>query len=553
MQDARITQTDAAGVSLRVNELELGTSRYDLHLTIKERGERIVCAWDYATDLFDRATIEALADAYDTLLGAAADAPGGAVAALPVASATDRARVLGPFNATSRADYALEQTVLDRIAARAAGAPNAVAVRYAGAELNHGDLLARADAVAAGLSARGVEPGDVVAVRLPRGHDLVIAVLGAMRAGAAYAPIDPAYPPERIATILEDARARVVIGAAVDGAVTVAELEAGAGPPPQVTPGPGDAAYMVFTSGSTGRPKGVVCDHRGVTNLVLAQTEMFAIDADTRLLQFAALGFDAMVSELFTTLCAGGTLVMAPPDAMRPGADLVRLLGEERITHVTMPPSVLGVLPHAALPALQTLVSAGEACPAALVKRWGAGRRFINAYGPTEATVCASMKRCDPADDAPPTMGAPISNGRAYVVDAAGGLLPPRWPGELWIGGAGVARGYRGRPELSAEKFGADPFLDGGRVYRSGDLVRWTDAGELEYHGRIDAQVKLRGFRVEPGEVEAVLRRGAGRGGRGRGGGARRGRATAGCACGARGRERGRARMVAVHLRILCL
>ncbi|HFQ92927.1 MAG TPA: amino acid adenylation domain-containing protein, partial [Anaerolineae bacterium] len=282
-------------------------------------------------------------------------------------------------------------------------------------------------------------------------------------------------------------------------------------------------AYVIYTSGSTGQPKGAMLQHRGLCNLTDVQRRAFNIRAgESRILQFSPLSFDASVWETFMALRNGATLVLAHQETLTSGLDLLRLLQEERVTTVTLPPSLLAVLPETDLPDLETIIAAGEACSPELVSRWGPGRAFFNAYGPTETTVCASMFRADPADPTPPPIGQPIANFQLYVLDAHQQPVPIGVPGELCVAGVGLARGYLNRPELTAEKFVPLP-VNGNRlsvngnqlpttehrtpitVYRTGDLVRWRPDGNLEFLGRIDHQVKVRGFRIELGEIEAAL------------------------------------------------
>ncbi|MFI1162008.1 amino acid adenylation domain-containing protein, partial [Streptomyces sioyaensis] len=264
---------------------------------------------------------------------------------------------------------------------------------------------------------------------------------------------------------------------------------------------------MIYTSGSTGLPKGVVVTHRGLTSLAATQRQL-GVSEGSRVLQFAALGFDATVWEIVMALCSGAALVLPETDRLA-GEDLAAVLREQRITHLTLPPTVLATMPAEAatqLPDLHTLVVAGEACTPELTARWSPGRRMVNAYGPTESTVCASMS--SELSPGSPPIGKPALNTRLYVLDESLGLVAPGVPGELYIAGEGVARGYGRRPALTASRFLADPYGPAGtRMYRTGDLVRWNADGDLEYLGRTDEQVKIRGFRVEPGEVESALLR----------------------------------------------
>ena len=267
-------------------------------------------------------------------------------------------------------------------------------------------------------------------------------------------------------------------------------------------------AYVIYTSGSTGVPKGVLLEHQGLCNLVTALIRDFEVGPRSRILQFAALGFDASVPEIFVTLVAGATLCLAPREKLLPGPGLAALLREERITTVTLPPSALAVLPAGDLPALRTVVSAGEECPIEVASRWAPGRRFLNGYGPTEVTVGATVYSfCHPGPTVP--IGRPIANKRVYILDGQLQPVPIGVPGELCVGGIGLARGYLGRPDLTAERFIPDPFAPtpGGRLYRTGDLARYRPDGTIEFLGRGDHQVKIRGFRIELGEIESVLRR----------------------------------------------
>ncbi|MFB7613702.1 non-ribosomal peptide synthase/polyketide synthase, partial [Kitasatospora sp. NPDC056181] len=501
LQNAPMGELGLPGLRASTFAVPTGTAKFDLGFNLSERfapdggPAGIVGAVEYATDLFDRSTVAALARRWMLLLEAVAADPEQPIGGIDLLDADERRRLLECGNETAREVAAVP--VPEAFAAQVAATPDATALVCGRVELTYRQLNARANRFAHALIARGVGPEQVVAVALPRSVESVVAVLGVLKAGAAYLPVDPAYPQARIAFMLEDARPVVV----VDDPATVAGAAAWPETDPAVAIDVRHPAYVIYTSGSTGRPKGVVVGHGGVASLVAGQIERFAIEPGSRVLQFASPSFDASVSEIYTALLRGAALVLPP------AADPVAALADPdlRITHVTVPPSVLAALPEHAVTA-STLVVAGEACPPELVARWAPGRRMVNAYGPTETTVCATMS--DPLVPGPgvPPIGRPIANARVYVLDERLRPVPPGVPGELYVAGAGLARGYLNRPGLTAGRFVACPFGPAGaRMYRTGDLVRRLADGQLEFVGRADEQVKVRGFRVEPGEVEAAL------------------------------------------------
>ncbi|MFJ8013284.1 amino acid adenylation domain-containing protein [Streptomyces sp. NPDC096339] len=393
--------------------------------------------------------------------------------------------------------------------------PHEPAVVDGDGELTFEGLWEQALALAAVLRARGVGPESRVGLVVRRSVRWVVGMLGVSLAGGAFVPVDPAYPAERVRLLLGDADPVLVVCDGktrdavpeefADRSVAIDEVDLSAGPDAVSPPvGPDDAAYVIYTSGSTGTPKGVVVTHAGLGNLAAAQIDRFAVSPSSRVLQFAALGFDAAISEVLMALLSGATLVMAPERDMPPRVSLAEALERWDVTHVTVPPSVLATAD--VLPArLETVVVAGEACPPGLADRWSEGRRLINAYGPTEATVCAAMSTPLTAGRDVVPIGEPIGGSRCYLLDAFLRPLPPDIVGELYVTGIGLARGYLGRAALTAERFVADPFASGERMYRTGDLACLTSRGELVFAGRADDQVKLRGFRIEPGEIESVL------------------------------------------------
>nr|WP_246290985.1 non-ribosomal peptide synthetase [Lentzea indica] len=392
-------------------------------------------------------------------------------------------------------------TLAELVEAQARTRPEAPAVIHPGGELTFAELDAAANRLAHLLISRGAGPEKIVALALPRSADIVVAQLAVLKAGAAYLPIDPDYPPERIAFMLGDAKPVLVVD---HDLVEAAALSTEDGPT-GVRPLPAHPAYVIYTSGSTGTPKGVVVTHRGIASFSAAEIDHFQVRPGDGVLQFSSPSFDASVLELCMSLPAGAALVVPPPGPLL-GEHLAHVLAEQRITHALVPPVALATVPAADLPCFRGPIVGGDACPAGLVDRWAPGRRMINAYGPTESTVVTTWS--DPlSPGGVPPIGRPIWNTKVHVLDENLAPVPVGTPGELHVSGIGLARGYLNRPGLTADRFIADPYgAPGERMYSTGDLVRWNANGELEFVGRTDHQVKIRGFRVEPGEIEAALR-----------------------------------------------
>ncbi|MGW4896842.1 amino acid adenylation domain-containing protein, partial [Kitasatospora sp. NPDC004240] len=509
-------RAEFAPSGLRVAELELTTttSKFDLVLSLAERhGEDgspagIDVFVQFASDLYDPVTVETMVARLVRLLTAAVADPRCRLGGIDLLSADERRELLPAVEGRGATG-----SLLETFAAQVEATPDAVALASGTVRLTYRALNAWANRFAHSLIARGVAAEQLVALSLPRSVEFVVALLGVLKTGAAYLPVDPVYPRSRIAFMLEDAGPSVV----VDDPATVAEVSQWPETDPAVVVDTRNAAYVIYTSGSTGRPKGVVVTHAGVPLMVAAQVERLGIDAGSRVLQFSSPSFDVSLWDVLGALSTGATLVPAP--ATEPVAALTD--PGLALTHATVPPSVLAALSPESVD-VPTLTVAGEACPPELVTRWAPGRRMINAYGPTEATVVATIsEQLTPGSGVPP-IGHVVAGLRGYVLDRRLGLVPPGVTGELYLAGPGLARGYLNRPGLSAGRFVADPYGPaGGRMYRTGDLVRrrprgstgpagaaaggQAGGGQLEYVGRADDQVKVRGFRIELGEIETAL------------------------------------------------
>jgi len=504
-----------AGLTLESFETGTVAAKFDLELSMAEADGGLSASLIYATDLFDADTIARLADHFQRLLAQIGTEPDLRIDEFSLLSAAERRQLISDWNGTAVSypqDRCLHELFADRVERR----PDAVAAVFGDDELCYGELDRRANQLAHHLRGVGVGPDIVVGLCIERSLDMVVGLLGILKAGGAYLPLDPRYPVDRLAYMLDDARVEVLltqealVGGLPPSGARLVRLDADwpeiAGQPdtlPESGVDADDLAYVIYTSGSTGRPKGVMTSHRGIMNLADAQLAQLPLEETDRILQFASISFDAAVWDVVMSWHVGAALVLAQQHDLMPGEPLCDLLIQQRITTVLLPPAALAALPAAELPDLKTLIAGGEACSAELLRPWLSGRSVFNAYGPTESSVVTTMFRC--GGDRKPPIGRPLPNTRTYVLDARMQPVPIGVAGELYIGGAGLARGYLLRPDLTAERFVPNPFTSGERLYRTGDLVRWCADGELDYLGRLDTQVKLRGFRIELGEIEAAL------------------------------------------------
>ncbi|WP_433931236.1 amino acid adenylation domain-containing protein [Sorangium cellulosum] len=515
------------GLSMRAQRVDTGAAQFDLALNLAPDGQGARGAWEYNTDLFDRATVARMARHLVAILEGFVAAPEARLADLPMMDAGEREEILVAWNDTGVA-VPDERRVHELFEAQAERTPDAVAVIFDERRLTYRELNARANQLAHALRRRGVGPDVLVAIAAERSAEMVIALLAVLKAGGAYVPIDPDYPAERIAYMLDDAGAPVLLSQwpvvsrlpahraevlclDVDRALIDREPTTNLAVPVA----PDNLAYTIYTSGSTGRPKGAGNSHRGLLNRLQWMQERYGLTADDRVLQKTPFSFDVSVWEFFWPLITGAGLVVARPGDHRDGERLIDLIKRHDVTTLHFVPPMLQAFletPGAAsCRSLRRVICSGEALPAELARRFFERMdqaELHNLYGPTEASIDVTAWACRRGDtSASVPIGAPIANTQIYLLDRHGHPVPVGVAGELHIGGVGLARGYHRRPALTAERFVPDPFgaAPGGRLYRTGDLARYRPDGAIEFLGRLDHQVKIRGLRVELGEIEARL------------------------------------------------
>jgi amino acid adenylation domain-containing protein len=487
--------------------------------SVNEFSSVVELALDYRTLELGEEQAREIAGFYERALSTIARDPLAAHDSLCLLSQDEYRRCVVELNATV-APFSADCTLQELFERRAQQAPEAAAVVFGRERLSYGELNRRANQLANYLQRLGAGPETLVGICMERGTPMLVGLLGILKTGGAYVPLDPEYPQERLAFILDDAQAKIVVTqehllpripardlkrVCLDSDWPVIDQEPATAPASATRPG--NLAYVIYTSGSTGKPKGVLIEHRGVVNVIEASIKNFGVGMGSRVVQLASLNFDASVLEIFTALLSGATLHLVSRETLLSGADLGEFLREHAITTMAIPPSLLDLIPPGGYPALRSIVIGGEACSAETAARWSQGRLFFNAYAPTEATIYATTLLCAQGGRQSPPIGRPILNMQVYLLDHSGHPAPVGVPGELYIGGVGVARGYLNRRELTAEKFVAHPFSaqPGAKLYKTGDLARFLANGNIEFLGRTDHQVKVRGFRIELGEIESAL------------------------------------------------
>ncbi|MFN4938558.1 amino acid adenylation domain-containing protein [Bradyrhizobium sp.] len=503
------------GLTCETAFIDTGTAKFDLTLTLSETAERMVAEIEYSTDLFDSSTIERLSAEFLHLAEIATRDCDAAIETLEILPPCERAALIA-FGASETA--APDQSTLVDLFAQTVAAHGELLAIAGDQALTYAALDRRSDALAAriraGMTASGLAIADgVIGVAVPKSADLIVAFLAVLKAGAAYLPLAPDLPSERLRFMVEDAAPRLIIVTdqtsglfdgmpvpqlLVDMQQEDAHADAAARPPRGH-----DLAYVIYTSGTTGRPKGALIEHGSLANLARAQRDLFGLEPGARVLLYVAMSFDVSIGAIATALAAGATLHLVPQRLMAEPEAIAAMIRDHAIDLVELPATIAQQLPRRQDAAPRTLVIGGEVCPQDVLAYWSGQCRVINAYGPSEAAVLATTDAiCEPIT--PHVIGRPIANVQVRILDGDDRLCPIGVPGEICIGGAGVARGYLGRPDLTARQFMADP-TGPGRLYRSGDIGRWRSDGRLEWLGRVDEQIKLNGLRIEPGEIARVM------------------------------------------------
>jgi|GEM_PF-106828 len=524
MQRAPESAFALPGVEIAPVDVHSGTSKFDLLLEMQELSSGMQCFFEYATDVFDDATAQRMVGQFRHLLTVLLQDPDRSIADVSLLDAAERKKLLDEWNETT-AEYSREERLHDRFVAVAAARPDAVAAEYDDKSITYRELDERSSRLAHYLKARGAGPDVMVGIYIHRSLDMLVALLGTLKAGAAYLPLDPSFPEDRIAYMIEDSATPLILTQAEleaqlpksDGTALVRldadwpEIEREPSTLPACASTSQNLAYVIYTSGSTGKPKGVELEHRGVVSFLDSMRREPGFGADDKLVAVTTLSFDISVLEVFLPLTSGGTVVIASRDTTVDGHELLALLRKSGATTMQATPATWRMMLDAgwsaegesATPSLRRILCGGEAWPAGLARELCARVPEVwNMYGPTETTIWSTSARITDPDDI--TIGRPIANTQCYVLDPRRAPVPTGVVGELFIAGDGLARGYHGRPELTQERFVANPFRPG-RMYRTGDLVKLREDGRIQYLERADNQVKVRGYRIELGEIEAVL------------------------------------------------
>ncbi|MDE1462996.1 non-ribosomal peptide synthase/polyketide synthase [Spartinivicinus poritis] len=515
-------------ISAELLKPDFPIAKFDLTLIAEEREKSVGLTWEYNTAIFEAETIARFAKYFNQLLDQAILTPDIPVTQLPLLSKQEGEELLANFSTTD--NTAINDSCIHHLFEKQADCtPEQIAVVFESQQLSYRELNEKSNQLAFYLIDRGVTPGSFVGICLPRSFDLITAILGILKAGGVYVPLDPNYPLDRLSFMIEDSKVKfVLMNKMLTDASPLDQLQISQSntiyvdelkiieninqypvkniPNTVVNIAGADLAYIIYTSGSTGKPKGALVNHQGLVNILQTQQDKLQLSPASRVLQFASISFDAATWEWSMALTSGATLYLFPQAMVASLETLSEQVARFQLTHALLPPAVLPLLDENSWQSVKCLIIGGDSCPLALANQWAQNRVLFNAYGPTEATICATIARVN--DNSPIIhIGKPFTGVEAYVLDKNLQVVPVGVPGELYIGGIGVARGYLNRPELTAEKFISHPFSHEleARLYATGDLVRWLPDGNLAFMGRIDHQVKIRGFRIELEEIEAQI------------------------------------------------
>lgn len=513
-----VPQLKLGDLILSAESYQHTTTKFDLSFSINENANGLRVSVNYSTDLYIGKTIERMFGHFEELLNAVIKAPQNKISQLRILTEVEEKQLLIDFNSTSE-NYPKDKSVIDLFEEQVIKSPGDIAVIHDHKEVTYEEINRRANQLARFLSEKGIKDEMMVPICIERSIEMIVGIMGVMKAGGAYVPIDPEYPKDRMKFMLDDTKATLILASKqtkeripkgiadiieLDGEWQIIVSQTDKGFQKKITPH--QLAYVIYTSGSTGKPKGVMIEHGGVVNLALSQAAALGLYPGMKTMQFASFGFDASCYEIFNTFLSGGTLLLPNKEDLLSIGKFADFITKNNVEVAVLPPSVQLNIKDV-FGTLKTIISAGEPLNEVIAKHiQSKGIRLINAYGPTENTVCATLTD-DPIKEDTISIGKPISNVRVYILDKSNSLCPVGVPGEICIAGSQVARGYLNRADLTAEKFIADPFdkTSNSKLYKSGDIGRWLDDGSVEYLGRIDDQVKLRGYRIELGEIENVL------------------------------------------------
>ncbi|ADL53611.1 non-ribosomal peptide synthetase [Clostridium cellulovorans] len=497
-------------------ELDNKISKFDLTLSAQEDGEIINFKLEYCTSLYKRNTIERISRHFINILDEVSKNPEVLISDIDIMSADEKNQVIYEFN-DMKSDYLEDKTIQELFEMQVQLHSNKVAVSYENETITYGELNQKAEQLAKGLREKGIKAETIVALMVERSISMVVGMLGIMKAGGVYLPIDPKYPEERIKFILEDSGCNYILCdkqsiSSIDFDGTLIDIDDSSAydqvdEPLEIISKSTDVAYIIFTSGSTGKPKGAMIEHKGVASLREYFIKYIGLNDEDNILQFASSSFDASLLEMFMALLTGATLVIAPEYIISDYRKFEEFLNDNNVTAGILPPNYLLYLEPERVKTLRILMTGGSAISPSLMEKWKNELQYINAYGPTEATICSTMWKCqdNPEGFTSVPIGKPIYNADIYILGEQNRIQPIGVPGELCVSGVALARGYLNRAELTQEKFVENPFNKSERMYRTGDYARWLPDGNIEFVGRIDNQVKIRGYRIEIGEIEKTL------------------------------------------------